>query len=277
VLIMKTSYHTARLSAYDFGFFRSPGPGLGNLLFPVARALIGAEKSNGTFIYPTIRQVKLGTFLRRERDKRTYGGEFRGRNLFEWKYWVYSKFAASISEDSLVKEPHREIVTYEGLGSFFHDLVGHEPLIRAWIDKTSLHNIHDYSVCDVAVHIRLGDFADADKGSKGFSVRTPFEWYLNALGVVFKRASLSSNTKIEIFTDSDHGVIRSGLNLPNVVFDTSPSAIEAVIKMSKAKYLITSKSTFSMWAAFLGDSQCIWNAELGVEEYYPISSRDLIL
>ncbi len=36
-------YHYPLLSTPDLGFIRGPGPGLGNLLFPITRALQAAK------------------------------------------------------------------------------------------------------------------------------------------------------------------------------------------------------------------------------------------
>ena len=37
-------YHYPLLSSPDLGFIRAPGPGFGNLLFPITRALQEAKK-----------------------------------------------------------------------------------------------------------------------------------------------------------------------------------------------------------------------------------------
>lgn len=274
---MRKTYHMAKLSAYDFGIIRSPGPGLGNLLLPIARALIGAERAKGVFIFPTIRQLKVGTFLRREPDKRVYGDELRGRGAIEWVRWIFSHFRPSVTEGCYVEYSHPVTVRYEGLGRFFHDLSGHEKLIKSWIELNSNTKNRTRPERYIALHIRLGDFAESGSASEGFSVKTSFEWYLRALKLVLEKSGTSKTKNIVIFTDSDHERIRAGLGISNIIFDNSSSAMEAIIKMSQAEYLVTSRSTFSMWAAFLGESTCIWHAGLRVDDYYPISERDIVI
>ena len=51
---------------------RLGGAGLGNILFPWARAIVYAKEHNLTRIQTTWKNLKLGTFFRKERDKRFY-------------------------------------------------------------------------------------------------------------------------------------------------------------------------------------------------------------
>ena len=82
--------HVPILSRPDIGFIRRTGPGLDNLLFPLARALI-VSRGDGELVFPTMRQFKVGPFLRREDDLRTYGDIFRARIYVEWKNWLTAK------------------------------------------------------------------------------------------------------------------------------------------------------------------------------------------
>ena len=50
-------YHYPLLSRPDFGFIRGPGPGFGNLLFPIARALNEAQIQRGIFVRPTFKKI----------------------------------------------------------------------------------------------------------------------------------------------------------------------------------------------------------------------------
>ena len=49
---------------------RLGGAGLGNILFPWACALVYAKEHNCKRIQTTWRNLKIGTFLRKEKDKR---------------------------------------------------------------------------------------------------------------------------------------------------------------------------------------------------------------
>lgn len=73
-----TIFHFQSLRSPDFGLVLSSGPDLGNLLFPISCALIGQALHGGRFVYLTMRQIKIGTFLRGECDKLTYDNVLRG-------------------------------------------------------------------------------------------------------------------------------------------------------------------------------------------------------
>ena len=65
-------YIYPKFSGYDFGYFRILGDGLGNLLFPWARAVCISKRTNLRVIAPTWPQFKLGPVFRNEPDKRFY-------------------------------------------------------------------------------------------------------------------------------------------------------------------------------------------------------------
>ena len=74
-------YAYPRFSKFDLGFVRLLGPGLGNLLFPWARCVIECRRRHHLIpLAPTWPQIKIGPWLRREPDKRTYAGLFAPRS-----------------------------------------------------------------------------------------------------------------------------------------------------------------------------------------------------
>ena len=77
-------YHYPLLSSPDLGFIRSPGPGFGNLLFPITRALQAAKIKEEVFVRPTMLNLKIGPLIRREKDLRLYNKEFKRRNYNDW-------------------------------------------------------------------------------------------------------------------------------------------------------------------------------------------------
>ena len=77
-----------KFSKIDLFDFRLGGPGLGNLLFPWARGVIFARKNNIPVLSPNWKTFKIGTYLRSEKDKRTYNDLFvkNGKSGFS-KYY----------------------------------------------------------------------------------------------------------------------------------------------------------------------------------------------
>ena len=102
-------YHYPLLSRPDLGFIRGPGPGFGNLLFPIARALNEAQIQKGIFVRPTMLNLKIGPFLRHERDLRLYHNELKRRTANDWlDFFRINTFK-------------HQVKFYCGQKNFFHD------------------------------------------------------------------------------------------------------------------------------------------------------------
>ena len=259
-------FHIPKLSSNDFGLFRSPGPGLGNLLFPISRALVGKSNYGGDFLYPTIRQFKVGTYIRGEKDKRTYGNNFRRRNSKDWGQWVGAKLSTKYKEDEIddsFRLSEGGSIEYSGLKNYFHDLSGSENLIRDWINKNSTLINPIKEEYDIGIHIRMGDFVEAGNSESGHSIRSPIEWYQESYKVALELLGVKS-PRVYLFTDDDPIELNKKLKIDSILADPSGNAITAITNLSRAKCIITSRSTFSMWAAFLGDSKAIWSNDFSL-------------
>lgn len=264
---MTKIYHLPILSTIDFGIFRSPGPGLGNLLFPISRAIIKAEETGGTFIMPTIRQIKFGPLIRREPDLRTYGSVFKHRKIQNWLYRTHSIFTRKIPEN----ETHLSglhTVTYSGLGRYFHDLTEHRSLLVNWLETHCRHSKMIPVSYDIAVHVRLGDFAAYDKDKPHESMQQPFDWYHLAVAKAAKLIG-KNNPRIMIFTDAKEENVSDLIQAWSAELDTEKNALRSIQNLSHAKVIVASRSTFSMWGAFLGNCPTIWPEEFNSTPYWP--------
>ena len=266
-----TTYHHPVLSSLDFGLFRTPGPGFGNLLFPISRALIGAYNTRGVFVQPTIRQVKIGTFLRHEPDKRTYGQVFKHRSARDWRIRFQSTLLKSIAESDLNIECNRDVtIDYSGLKNYFHDLSGYEDIIKAYLLARRRSPKLSKTPYDIAVHIRLGDFAAYTPNAKSESMRQPMDWYGAALRFGRKTWSIP-NPKIMIFSDApDDDDVKRFADSWSAEIDQSSNALEAIMYLGQAKGLVASRSTFSMWGAFLSGCPAIWPKEFDLSTYWKV-------
>ena len=259
-------YHLPVLSTPDFGLFRGPGPGLGNLLLPVARAVIGREYLGGEVVMPTMRQIKVGPFLRREADKRTYGNIFRARTPSEWINWAaaHSKRCRDEGHEDCLTETIR----YSGLGGYFHDLWGHHEIVSQFLGSVSRSST-DVAPYDVALHIRLGDFAAPTVGGGQVNTRVTFEWYLEALEAV--RCHLGKKyLKGIVFTDADPVFLIEKLGLKNFEPEVRSSALASMFAMANAKVLVASQSTFSLWGQYLGNNHVFWPSTFDLARYKPV-------
>ena len=77
-------YTFASLGKMESLGVRLGGAGLGNIMFPWATALVYTKKHNLKSIQTTWKNLKFGTFFRKERDKRMY------MNLFSETDGIFS-------------------------------------------------------------------------------------------------------------------------------------------------------------------------------------------
>lgn len=259
----QTILHYAKLSKADYGLIRSPGPGLGNILFPVSRALIGQSKIGGQIVYPTFRQLKFGTFLRHDTDKRMYSDLFRSRNIDDWSLWLKSRTQSKKTEEDIVEAKNFSgTVVYFGLRNYFWDLTGFRQLIADWLCSQARSFPNKEPSYDIAIHVRLGDF-------KITGDTLPMEWYIKALDTAVRLTGIE-NPKVRLFTDGDAAEVANDIGLANFDIDASSNALHAILRLADAKVIVGSKSTFSMWGAFLGDARAIWSQDFNVNRYFPI-------
>lgn len=268
-------YHLPVLSRPDYGLLRAPGPGLGNLLFPIARAVIGQYRQGGRLVLPTMRQIKLGTFLRAERDKRTYGDIFRHRSPAELRHWLHARIAPSAFEGA---SPIGDSATirYEGMASQFHDLVGHAQMIMEFLTERSNLPITQERY-DIAMHVRLGDFASAKTGAERQNTRIPLDWYRDALALAKDRLGMRTLRGV-LFTDDDPVNVINELGLEGFSPEPPGNALTSMLALAKANVLIGSRSTFPLWGRYLGDGAAIWPLGFDLLRYAPLDkSRDIFV
>ena len=140
-----------------------------------------------------------------------------------------------------------EIVIESGIHDYFKPLVEYHDLVSNYITghiKTEVLkavNMFDFDNT-VAVHVRLGDYPD--------SWRVPIEWYKK------KILAIGINKRILVFSDGHDSELDELLCLQNVERVFFGSAIADIIAMSKCSFLIGSDSSFSAWAAYLGQIPC---------------------
>ena len=89
-------YHYPLLSRLDIGLIRAPGPGFGNLLFPIGRALQEAKSKKEVFVRPTMLNLKIGPLIRMEKDLRLYNKELKRRNYNDGFFSEFQKFLEDV-------------------------------------------------------------------------------------------------------------------------------------------------------------------------------------
>ncbi len=258
---------------YDVLGFRVGSSGLGNCFFAYFHAVRLADCHDGRLIAPSWESVKIGPYLRREMSLRRYGVLFRPhpreicgaeKYAFLAAHWrrrkrLETRFDCSIGEP----KPHG-LTVVEAPGGKFTFTGLHER--RAMIRERLLSILIDRPLQTawggagyVAVHVRLGDFLPADtakvKTGTVEGLRIPLAWY----GSVIRRVrEIWPDMPIRIFSDGREQELADLLSIPGASLQRGSTDISDLLGLSQARLLIGSHSTFSRWAAFLGDMPSIW-------------------
>jgi hypothetical protein len=266
-----TFVYPALGSVYDLWFVRVSGSGLGNAFYNYFQAVVLADRSNASVIVPPWFSVKIGPILRRQTGKRFYLGMFKAypgeiRGLY--KFWIFLsryriRHVVEIDGSRPVElaEGALNIVTVNN-NFTFKGLYPHRDAIRERIlaiVNDPVPPAHCWGQGQfIAVHVRLGDFAqvsDTKLLTKGQSnTRIPLSWYVQ---IVKKLRNCYPQMPISIFSDGEEHELAPLLETGATLY-RSGSDMTDLLAMASASILVGSNSTYSRWAAFLGDMPSIW-------------------
>ncbi len=259
-------YIYPKFSDIDLDFIRFGGPGLANLLFIYARAVVLAEHENAEVIWPTWKSIKIGPWLRHESDKRFYGDLFINDNSYvhglrKVFLRLCTRYRITAIEESLPVD-WKGVASYSAFQASFEDILEERLMIRERIFNILTPKCKEALCCDfqysINVHIRLGDFASApvaDCSANVVNTRLPIEWYVKAIADI--QNVLGNSVSFNIFSDGTDHELAPVLSLPNVHRVFYGNAMADMLALSQSKVIIASASSFSLWARFLGGSSCI--------------------
>lgn len=242
--------------------------GLGNMLLPWARCVLWCKDNNAQMIAPYWTKVRIGPFLRGERDKRQYqllfnhacqiSGIARVTILALTRRIDESDWNSGAVED----RRGRIVVCFRGMDRIEALSGRHQEIADALYGITKPrfipNNIPDKPF--IGVHVRMGDFAEAceEELKKGaHCIRIPIQWYADAL-VEFRRV-VGENMEAKVFSDGGDEELMPLLKIAGTSRYEGGSAITDLLALSKATVIIASGSSFSIWASYLGNVPAIWH------------------
>jgi hypothetical protein len=257
----------------DLGVLRIAGNGIGNCLYAYFHAVVLAKQHDGQLIAPTWRSLKVGPLLRREFSLRRYGKMFRphpdeisGLNkafqlAIGWRR--RKRVQIRIGQPVNILATAGLMVVQTPIGKFtFAGLHSHREMLRRRLLEIMIHPPREaprWGTCNyVAVHIRLGDFKpsqpDQIKALKD-GLRIPLVWYEAAIRRV---RAIFPELPVLVFSDGHEHELADILTINGVKLRREPSDVADLLALAQARLLIGSNSTFSRWAAFLGNMPSIW-------------------
>lgn len=250
---MSRIYVYPRFSTLGAFGFRSGGPGLGNLFFPYARALLLAKERGYALINPSWATFKLGTFLRREREKRLYVQAFKPRGISGPRKTFLLLTRRKVTEEAAAAghAPFHSIVLTSGLGNYFRD-INHEreyiaQSFRDILRMDDVARIRALGPQGIGVHVRLGDFQPQE--------RIPLSWYVQMIDKI--RRTTGVQVPVSVASDGRDEELAELLRLPGVR-RLRLGAVGELFALAQSKVILASHSTFSAWAAFLGHVPILW-------------------
>tara|TARA_B100001758_G_C18416572_1_gene620395 strand:+ start:401 stop:1249 length:849 start_codon:yes stop_codon:yes gene_type:complete len=243
-------YTFVSLGRFESLGVRFGGAGLGNILFPWARAILYAKRNNVQRIQTTWRTLKVGTFFRGERDKRMYFDLFSGKDGISG----FQKF--------LLLNFSNKVKVFSGMDDLFEPFKKEHAFITSELFKiinpSHIKKISNFNNNSIGIHVRMGDFETPNNEkflrNGHWNYRLPIKWYV----AIIEKIRLISNVPIFIFSDATDKELADILTISNCSRAYFGSAISDIIALSRCKVLVSSASTFSMWASFLGQTPTIW-------------------
>lgn len=217
-------------------------------------------------IAPFWRQIRIGPYLRRQREKGNYQRFFSNTGYISGvqRLWLLPTLK-KIPENQYEQESHgstRAVVVFKGMSGLFEAMRSRHAEVLAElrrITKPPYLNTGLSKTRFIGIHVRRGDFSvppNLDVLRQGkYNYQIPLEWYVLALKSI--RAGLGFEAPAVVFSDGSEAELLELLKLPNVRFHKG-AAITDLLSLSEACAMVASGSTFSMWASFLGQVPCVW-------------------
>lgn len=200
-------YVYPKLSAIDLNITRIGGLGLGNMLFPYARAVLYAGEHHLPLIWPTWNSVPAGQILRREKNKRFYHDLFTPVHMSGpgadretgglcvisgWEKICLRMAGRTVSEEEARKRDRQdpdfynrdmqtqrqtgkrpEIIEFSGMEGEFTPLLGRDKgqylyeHLKNILQDRNKKALEFHPGRAVCMHVRLGDFTRAGGSTAG--------------------------------------------------------------------------------------------------------------
>ena len=256
---------------------RIPRAGLGNQLFVILKSIVFSGVHSVPLYFSHYNQLRIGPYLRRERVKRKYGGNFKfERGIFSDlcvraaaraapdSLLVYDAGINDPLDDSVAAYVFTEIPHYS---DYFGELkcfrgVVREALLR-WVSDEHLAALSEQPAPMVGVHVRLGDFKKLPEGAdfRNFgATRTPVDYFINCIDKI--RSICGRCLGVSVFSDGTEDELSELLGLPNTKLVSGNSDIVDLLLLSRSRVIVTSAgSTFSYWSSFLSDAAVVMHPD----------------
>ncbi len=241
-----------------------PKAGLANMLIPWAECFLWCQDQGIKQVAPFWRKFRLGPYLRGERDKRQYHRLF----IDKGKISGLKRIILLLTAKQIPFENYRllgktkqisktTLVCFSDMNHLGRLIGRHEQVLNELfcITRPQYWPIgipKNY----IGIHIRMGDFPQKSDSGSQIYFRQPLTWYIEALKQL--RSSLNSNLTAIIFSDGSISELQTILNIENVIRSPFNTSITDLLAIAKSTVIITSRSSFSLFGAYLGQVPSVW-------------------
>lgn len=239
--------------------------GLAHELMAWARGVVWAHEHGARLIAPIWFRIRIGPYMRRERDKRAYfrvftaGGALSGIRRMALLLSARRIEAARGWPDKPAAADGRTIVVFrtriEGDETLLPQIHGRETMLRGALLRMTKPHYHPAMVGpdSIAIHVRLGDFRAVPANSPDLAIRNfrlPLEWYANRLAAL--RTALGREVPAILYSDGADADLAPLFACPGVARAPHRAAITDLLAIGQSAVVISSGSAFSLVGAFLG-------------------------
>lgn len=236
-------------------------PGLGNCLFPLARAIAFAHENNTHLITPEWFHLNIGPMLRGTKS-RNCAGDFKPLSADVGgiekvkallKYPRYCECEWAYRGDYTLGDQNC-VVEFSGMKDWFRPINQTRKVIteevRARLARSCV-KYDDY----LGVHVRLGDFAVATReelyaGAR--NVRAPFSWYTDVIEQYLREGSYKG---VVYFTDAKEAALSDLLEACPGEISVSQGPINDMFSLASTETIVGTRSTFALWAYFFSEAK----------------------
>ena len=230
--------------------------GLGNELFPFLRAVDLSWRGEAQLIPPRWFKLRLGPWVRRERDRRNYWLLFRRPGILTRLLRLNIEIFNLVSLVAPFKCVRGvTVIRPRGMGNYFAELTHAPGRYRAYLAASARPRCLSArpGIPYIIFHVRLGDFArqgDTVKALSANNTSTAVHWYVSQVEHLVENLP---SLPIYVASDGNDQELLQLLAYPNVTRTSARNALDEMFWLANAAGIVGSRSTFTAWGAFLGE------------------------
>ena len=242
--------------------------GLTHGLLAWARCQIWCQQTGATMLAPFWFKLRVGPYLRGERDKRNYFLLFKPGNAVGGARRLFALAGAKKIEvgpqwpESPIRPAGTVVMRFHNAlkdneKKSFAQIIGHGQFLRSELLAMTRPRFRPATPAAsfIAIHVRMGDFTPVSSNGQianSSNAQLPIGWYVDRLAAL--RGQLGGSVPAIVFSDGSDEQLAPLLDLDDVSRAPRQQSVTDLLQIGLGAALIASGSGFSLWGAFLGST-----------------------